>query len=475
MNQDAENVVDRFCHPGVEKSVLSCIVKNPNLLVSSPREVSPEHFLSPSARELFICLDSLYTKNVENFSADALWNEAKNLKNLTVLNTQDGYEFIKVVIDSLIPHKLYEYYLNELVERADKYKLFCLADKFKEKIIRNVENVKSSMSFEDLVGGIESDIYGLTANANQNKESVDFATYVVEFMEKLKSPPIDILGVRSGFIALDRLLNGFKDGSLYIVAARAKQGKSSLLLEWAKHIAFFENTPVLYIDTEMNKELMMRRLVAQLTQLTIKELENRTYSHDPVTLEAIDLAQDIVQNGNFKYKNLPRFSPELLRFEIKKFIKQQGKGVVVFDYIKLPDGLDLKLANETQQLGYLTTSLKSLGNELEIPIISAVQFNREAVGRDPKSNYISGSDRILHYADTLMAIRKLSPKEIAYYRTRYGSYGAVINGMISIMDSRSTSAGSGVLLEMDLERASIKEACEQAIENADSQEYSSEE
>lgn len=468
MSPAFDSSIDNFCHPGIEKSALSCVVKDPGLLVSS-KELSASNFLSTASREFFICIDSLYSRKIDKFTPEVVWNEAKSLKSLKFLNTQDGYEYIKTVVDSIVPASMFGHYLKELLERSEKYRLYEVVDSFKGKILNNVDNIHNSLSFDELVGSVESDLFDLTINKKQNTDAVDFSTFVSGFRERLNEPPVEVLGIKSGMLALDSILNGFKRKSLYVVAARAKNGKSTLLLEWAKYIAYFLGVPVLYIDTEMNEELVMRRLYAQITQISVKDLENRTFSRDPVTIENLDLAQDIIQGGRFKYKNMPRFTPELLRYEIKKFIKQEKDGIVFFDYIKLPDGSDLSLANETQQLGYLTTELKALSNELDIPVLTAVQFNRDAVGRDPKSNYIAGSDRILHYADTLMAIKKLNPKEMAYYKTRYGSYGLVINGMLSIMDSRSTSSGGGVLLQMDLDRASIKEACEQAVDSSEAE------
>jgi hypothetical protein len=253
------------------------------------------------------------------------------------------------------------------------------------------------------------------------------------------------------------------DGEPNFIANDIVVHNSTCLAGWGINICYHSNVPVLYLDTEMGEKMFGYRMISNLTKIPYKELTNRTFTHDNDTIEALDLAVELIESGRFKYKYLPRFTPDSLRYEIKKFIKQEGYGVVFFDYIKLPDGLDLKFANETQQLGYLATALKSIGGELGIPIVTAVQYNRDAVGKEGNlsSAYISASDRILHYADTILSLRRLSMKELAFVNSRFG-VDANINGCMQILDSRSSPPDmDGIYLSMDLSRASITEASEQ--------------
>ncbi len=454
--------IDKFCHPGVEKAVLSSVIKNHSLLVSNTPELKDEHFLSPIARELFVCIQSLFKKGIEKYDLEVIVNEVQNFKHLKYINSQDGMDYIKIVFDSKVPDDLVKYYLEELVEKANKYKLFEVSSAFQNKILTNLEGAKKH-SFDDIVSDFENSIYKLTIDSKQEKDTVDFSKYIQTIADELNRPPIDVLGIKCGWDILDSALNGFQNSTLTVVAARAKVGKSSCLAGWGINICYHSNVPVLYLDTEMGEKMFGYRMISNLTKIPYKELTNRTFTHDNDTIEALDLAVELIESGRFKYKYLPRFTPDSLRYEIKKFIKQEGYGVVFFDYIKLPDGLDLKFANETQQLGYLATALKSIGGELGIPIVTAVQYNRDAVGKEGNlsSAYISASDRILHYADTILSLRRLSMKELAFVNSRFG-VDANINGCMQILDSRSSPPDmDGIYLSMDLSRASITEASEQ--------------
>ena len=84
MSPILDSALDNFCHPGIEKSALGCVVKDPGLLISS-QELSSTNFLSIAAREFFICIDSLYARKIDKFTPDVIWNEAKSLKSLKFL------------------------------------------------------------------------------------------------------------------------------------------------------------------------------------------------------------------------------------------------------------------------------------------------------------------------------------------------------------------------------------------------------
>ncbi|MGY0013224.1 DnaB-like helicase C-terminal domain-containing protein [Bacillus anthracis] len=83
-----------------------------------------------------------------------------------------------------------------------------------------------------------------------------------------------------------------------------------------------------------------------------------------------------------------------------KYQVEHGIKLIVFDYIKLPSSNSNLGDKEFQALGYLTSGLKDLAGMLQVPIISAVQLNRSAVGNDDiNESSIAGSDRILQLAN----------------------------------------------------------------------------
>ena len=67
------------------------------------------------------------------------------------------------------------------------------------------------------------------------------------------NPPKDKV-VRSHFTQLDYVTNGFRPGTLTIVAARPSMGKSAFVINIAVNVALKDNLPVAFFSLEMNAQ-----------------------------------------------------------------------------------------------------------------------------------------------------------------------------------------------------------------------------
>ena len=82
----------------------------------------------------------------------------------------------------------------------------------------------------------------------------------LEFIQDKIAHAAEVPGHPSGFPELDRSIQGFQGGRLYVVGARKKTGKSMVLLNWAKHLSLDKNIPVLWISTEHSQTDEFSRL-----------------------------------------------------------------------------------------------------------------------------------------------------------------------------------------------------------------------
>src|SRR6202007_99409 len=69
----------------------------------------------------------------------------------------------------------------------------------------------------------------------------------------------------------------------------------------------------------------------------------------------------------------------------RRLKRQKGLDLIVIDYIQLLSGSQRKAnENRVQELTEITTTLKSLAKELEVPIIGLAQLSRAVEQRDDK-------------------------------------------------------------------------------------------
>lgn len=233
--------------------------------------------------------------------------------------------------------------------------------------------------------------------------------------------PMSVIGLKTGWKLFDLATLGLIDGELTIVGARSKVGKSTVLLNWCKKIAIDDQVPTLYIDTEMYKEEQEDKLLSMISGVPHKEIRNGQFGQNTMYGSAKDKiarvqeASKKLSAGKLHHVYMPNFTLEKISALARKYQLEYGIKLIVFDYIKLPSSNASLGDKEYQALGYLTSGLKDLAGLLQLPVISAVQLNRGAVGKeDIDEGMIGGSDRILFLANRVCMLRRSTEEEYAF-------------------------------------------------------------
>lgn len=89
------------------------------------------------------------------------------------------------------------------------------------------------------------------------------------FLKKLEGKKIP--AILTSFQDLNKIIEGFKPGNLYLVCAPESVGKTALFSYWANYILLQRNGKVILFLPAMSSELFVQR---QLSQLSGVQLEN---------------------------------------------------------------------------------------------------------------------------------------------------------------------------------------------------------
>lgn len=194
----------------------------------------------------------------------------------------------------------------------------------------------------------------------------------------------DSLGLTSGIEALDAMLEPKRivRGSLFVVGARPKMGKTTVYQKMAIHCALEEGLPALAFSLEMPKEQMVERIVSQHSKVNSNVFYQNGYEENKFAM-ALAKGSDLADTDNLYIDDTPGLSLAHIVAESRRIKRERGTvGMVLVDYLTLMTAE--KADTEAQAYGIITKGLKVLAKELNCVVVLLTQLNRGSEGRANK-------------------------------------------------------------------------------------------
>ncbi|GHA35253.1 replicative DNA helicase [Devosia pacifica] len=204
-------------------------------------------------------------------------------------------------------------------------------------------------------------------------------------------------GTATGLVDLDRLMGGLQRSDLIILAARPAMGKTSLATNIAFHIAKSfrsEVTPdghsktidggvVGFFSLEMSSEQLATRILAEQAQISSADIR-RGNIHESQFAKLVDTS-NLMSQVPLYIDDTGGISVAQLAARARRLKRQKGLDLLIVDYLQLLSGSSKSASqNRVQELTEITTTLKALAKELEVPIIALSQLSRQVEARDDK-------------------------------------------------------------------------------------------
>jgi len=247
----------------------------------------------------------------------------------------------------------------------------------------------------------------------------DALTIAVDMAAKAFERDGRLSGIATGLTDLDRYMGGLQASDLVIVAGRPGMGKTALATNIAFNIAkAYEFRPrpdgshettnggvVGFFSLEMSAEQLATRVIAEQAGVAsykirrgdITEPEFRRLAEAAREMQAIPFYID--QTGGLSIAQLTARARRLKR--------QRGLDVLVIDYLQLLGGSKTRSDSRVQEVTEITTGLKALAKELNVPVIALSQLSRQVESRDDKRPQLSDlreSGSIEQDADVVMFV-----------------------------------------------------------------------
>lgn len=206
-------------------------------------------------------------------------------------------------------------------------------------------------------------------------------------------------GVPTGIRSLDEKMGGLQRSDLIILAGRPGMGKTSLATNFAFNIANVyraeatengenEGGIVGFFSLEMSSEQLATRIISEQTELSSSKIRRGEITEDEFSklLHTVRRMQQIPlfidQTGGISIAQLAA--------RARRLKHQHGLDVLVIDYVQLMTGASRRASeNRVQEITEITTGLKALAKELNVPIIALSQLSRQVESREDKRPQLS--------------------------------------------------------------------------------------
>ncbi|MDE0170067.1 MAG: replicative DNA helicase [bacterium] len=258
---------------------------------------------------------------------------------------------------------------------------------------------------------------------------------VLERLEKVESEGLDVTGLPTGLVDLDRKLGGLQPSTLVVVAGRPGMGKSALAMNIASHVAMHHG-PVAYFSLEMSPTEIAYRWLGSEARVDSMKLRSGLGGGDHSRVWS-----SLVEATSKLYK-VPLHADEGsrtvtdIRAKCRRLKRKTDLKLVVVDYMQLMQGRSRE--NRQQEIAEISLNLKALARELDVPVIAVSQLNRALESRQdkrPQLGDLRESGAIEQDADVVLMIyrdeyynkdtRELGIAEIIIAKQRAGPTGMI--------------------------------------------------
>jgi len=246
-----------------------------------------------------------------------------------------------------------------------------------------------------------------------------------------------ITGIPTHFVDLDKMLNGFNNSNLVILAARPSMGKTAIATNLAENICFRNGIPTAIFSLEMSATQLLHRLISSQAEVESEKIQTGSLSGSEY--QRVVGAVNAMQRHTLIIDDQSGLKITDLRARARRLREAHNIGFIVIDYLQLIAGSGnmRSFENRQNEVSEISRMLKNLARELNIPILCAAQLSRkveERQGHRPMMSDLRESGSLEQDADVVMLLfrrdyydkyDKPGTAEIIIAKNRHGPVGDI--------------------------------------------------
>jgi replicative DNA helicase len=410
----------------LEEAVLGALMLEKEAVNTAIDILQPKSFYKEVHQKIFSAIQDLFQQS-EPIDILTVTNELKQRGELDLIG---GAYFVTQLTNRVASAANIEYHARIIAQKYIQRELIRISSDIITEAYDETTDVFT------LLDKAESNLFSVAeGNINKNHESMsDLIRDAITQIEIAKNQESGVIGVASGFTALDRVTSGWQPADLVIIAARPAMGKTSYVLSLARNAAVDFNIPVAFFSLEMSSIQLVTRLISAESEISSEKLRSGNLRNDEI--QQIHTKITGLAEAPIFIDDTAGLSVFELRAKARRLKAKHNIQLLIIDYLQLmTGGGDNKGGNREQEISMISRSLKSIAKELNIPVLALSQLSRavETRGGDkrPQLSDLRESGSIEQDADMVQFIHRPD-----YYGLTEDEDGNSTQGVANIIISK---------------------------------------
>lgn len=413
--------MDFLADVATERAVLSGLMQYGNdAFIDIDDVLENDSFTINDNIAIYKCIKHHFKQSTNPLDYPSIFSAAKELNLLPLLDTVDNTKYI----NGLKSFPVKQENVRKLAIKLRKLHIARLMYDQLEDCQNDIANVNGTESINEILNLAESKIFEFsnTIIDNNTNGAVLLGEGIREYIEHIKNDPKEILGISTGFPLYDMSIGGgLRRGTVNLVGARAKTGKTTFGINVALHVAGKLNIPVLMLDTEMNINDHRNKSLGYYSDVAINDIETGKFTVNRLKLKRVDDAVSYIEQIPYTYQCIAGIDFDevlsIARRWITKTVGYNTNGtikdcLIIYDYLKLMTGEGLKDMQEYQMLGFQMTNLHNFTVKYDVPCLTFIQLNRDGITKET-ADVAAQSDRLVWFCSNFSLFKHKSDEEIA--------------------------------------------------------------
>ena len=376
-----------------EKAVIGGLIISPNRYADVSGIVEPEDFYYGINREIYQSIVTL----ADSMQSIDIITLADALDSRDMLDRVGGLPFLAEITDSITSAANIVSYATAVKDKSRQRSLILTGEKIVEM------GYSSEMTTEEKISESQSCLLSMETHQGEEAAQANSAIkqVIADIDYRFNNP--GVIGIQTGFKAIDEKIGGIRNQNLFIMAGRPAMGKTTLAMNIAEHNAR-SDVPVLVFSAEMSREELMERMISSAGGLSFSKVRSGQLEESGGDWPKLTAGITALKDRPLYIDDRGGLSISQIQSTARKQKQRNDIKLIIVDYLQLLSG---KGQSREQEVSTISRGLKALAKELDIPVIAVSQLSRKCEERSnkrPMSSDLRDSGAIEQDADIIAFI-----------------------------------------------------------------------